>query len=661
MSLKCDKLVFSGFKTSIPLGIGETYDSGLLTLRGYTQVQTEIKSDTDGTIFVDFISNPSGTIIRQLTVPYTGGSGYQLFCAPAFSDYVRYKFTNGAIAQSEFYYQTKFLTTSVNAQILGVESFIASNMTSALNRSVIVAKNPLGNYENVRSDLDNKLLISNGIDSLYGESIDVTYVPIVQTSHFYGIAINPQLHNSFTASSGTITPSTDGNSVLLNIDTSVGSFAVLRSSRVLKYRHGYANICRVSGKFSTGVANSLQFVGVGNAVSDFYFSMTGTSFGIRKSTGGLLHVHAFTVNTGADGTETNVSIVLNGVSFPITLTDSSTVPLGTDPQSFTAHQIEIGGSPPPPAVPTVYTGWNVEHIGNVVYFIADAVGDRNDTYAFNSTGGTASVSHSLVKAGQNLTTTFVEQANWNGSSNLKNTLDPTKFNLYEIVYSWFGIANIEYRVYNNITGRFETVHKLTFSNGDDLSTTSANMFVQQGVANISKTTPLTNGLTLESTGEFTGTLGNFNLRKQPKNSASVTKTNITTETVLIVCSNRKQINGFPNQSELILDRIGIAVDGTKPVVIKIIRNPDELSNNTTTNFTNNILESPTDLLIYDVNTSSYTGGTVLQTLIIPRDGGETVDLFDQEIFLGTDDTLIVTAQSSIANNVTVSVQFISDI
>lgn len=661
MSLKCDKLVFSGFKTSIPLGIGETYDSGLLTLRGYTQVQTEIKSDTDGTIFVDFISNPSGTIIRQLTVPYTGGSGYQLFCAPAFSDYVRYKFTNGAIAQSEFYYQTKFLTTSVNAQILGVESFIASNMTSALNRSVIVAKNPLGNYENVRSDLDNKLLISNGIDSLYGESIDVTYVPIVQTSHFYGIAINPQLHNSFTASSGTITPSTDGNSVLLNIDTSVGSFAVLRSSRVLKYRHGYANICRVSGKFSTGVANSLQFVGVGNAVSDFYFSMTGTSFGIRKSTGGLLHVHAFTVNTGADGTETNVSIVLNGVSFPITLTDSSTVPLGTDPQSFTAHQIEIGGSPPPPAVPTVYTGWNTEHIGNVVYFIADAVGDRNDTYAFNSTGGTASVSHSLVKAGQNLTTTFVEQANWNGSSNLKNTLDPTKFNLYEIVYSWFGIANIEYRVYNNITGRFETVHKLTFSNGDDLSTTSANMFVQQGVANISQTTPLTNGLTLESTGEFTGTLGNFNLRKQPKNSASVTKTNITTETVLIVCSNRKQINGFPNQSELILDRIGIAVDGTKPVVIKIIRNPDELSNNTTTNFTNNILESPTDLLIYDVNTSSYTGGTVLQTLIIPRDGGETVDLFDQEIFLGTDDTLIVTAQSSIANNVTVSVQFISDI
>jgi hypothetical protein len=69
-----------GFSTSALLGNGATYDSGVLSLNGYTQVQTDVLSDVDGTIVVDFIRDSGGTdILRTLTIPYTGGSGYQMF------------------------------------------------------------------------------------------------------------------------------------------------------------------------------------------------------------------------------------------------------------------------------------------------------------------------------------------------------------------------------------------------------------------------------------------------------------------------------------------------------------------------------------------------------------------------------------------------------
>jgi hypothetical protein len=63
-----------------------------------------------------------------------------MFSAPAFTPYVRYRFTADEAGQADFYFDTKFLTTALSAQVLGADAFISSAMSASLTRSVLVGK-----------------------------------------------------------------------------------------------------------------------------------------------------------------------------------------------------------------------------------------------------------------------------------------------------------------------------------------------------------------------------------------------------------------------------------------------------------------------------------------------------------------------------------------
>ena len=53
------------FSTSAALANGATYSSGVLSLIGYTQVQTNILSDVNGTVTVEFCEDSGGaTVLR---------------------------------------------------------------------------------------------------------------------------------------------------------------------------------------------------------------------------------------------------------------------------------------------------------------------------------------------------------------------------------------------------------------------------------------------------------------------------------------------------------------------------------------------------------------------------------------------------------------------
>ena len=138
------------FETTTPLGAGVPFDSGIIDLRGYTQVDTRIVSDQDGTITIRWYSDAAGTDeVRTLVIPYAASSGFQLFSAPAFTPFVRYVYTNGATPQTDFFFEQKNLRTSLSPQILGVTSFIAGGMVTQLNRSIIVGADSAGGYNNV--------------------------------------------------------------------------------------------------------------------------------------------------------------------------------------------------------------------------------------------------------------------------------------------------------------------------------------------------------------------------------------------------------------------------------------------------------------------------------------------------------------------------------
>ena len=636
------KLIFS---TQDALNNGAVFNSGILDIRGYQQVQTHILASHTGSIEFIFHQLQDGSnIVRTITVPYSTANSFELFSAPAFSDFVQYKFTNDSGSnQTNFHFETKVLLSALSPQILDLEAFISPSMTSQLNRSVIVAKKPDDTYVNVGSTDNGALKVQTGITDTFGQQITSSYTPLVQSYYNYGVPTHSQLYREFKSGGGTIASNTEGNAIDLSISTAIGDFAVSRSRRVMKYYAGFSNVIRINATFDgNAVANSLQFAGVGNAESDLYFCYSGANFGIRRSTGGLLEVRKLTITGASTGTET-ATVTLNGTAYSVNLINA-----GGD-VNFTAHQVEVGNA---------YGGlWNIDHIGDTVIFVASDVGARSGTYSFSSASATGTFSQ--TKAGSALTTTFVPQGSWNGSSDMVSNLDPTQANMYSIRYSWYGSGNIYYDVMNPSTGEYENVHYESFANTTtDYSLSAPNLFIQRGIASLGSTT----ALSMSSSGSFGATIGNINLNKAPIYGITSTKSiSSNTETNLITISNRRTINGYANQSEIYLDDLSFVADGNKSVEFRVILNPTSVSANTTGDYHSyQYINESESLTIYDTSSLTYTGGTTLFTFLVAKTGGLEKDLADKEIYLAPGDEIVISALSTNASDVEVAVELRED-
>lgn len=476
--------------------------------------------------------------------------------------------------------------------------------------------------------------------TLFGDSKSVTLKPIVTNYAPYGI-INDQIYKIFTGNGGTITSNANGAEINLDITTAVGSFTTLRSTRVIKYRPGYTNAVRQAYLFDTPVANSLQFCGLGNAGSDFYFVYNGTDFGIRYSTNGLAEVQTLTINV-AENTTATATITLDGTIFIVSLTNAGGI------LSFTAHEIELG----------IFTGWNVEHIDNTIIFQSRNVGPRNGVYSYTSTGASTGT-FAQTKAGADLTTVNILQSDWNANSSMIRDLDPLKKNMYEVEYTWYGIGNVEFRILNPRSGKYETVHILKFANSQvEPSVTQPNMFIQCGCASLGSTTALRNRIS----GMFGGTWGDVRVEIPLYSAGNQRTINPGVETVIIAIKNRQTINGFANQSEIKLARVTFAVDGNRAVTLKIIKNPTTLSANTTADYTDyDYIDANNSITLSDNKSLTYTGGLLIDQYVIGKDGSLYADYFQRELVMFQDDVIIFTATSTQSNVTDISVTWVEDI
>lgn len=505
----------------------------------------------------------------------------------------------------------------------------------------IISTDTYGNIGDVTSDEHGHLHVKAMDEGIFGEGKITKYNPIVQNYAPYGM-INHQLYKTYTETGGTITSASNGCDIQLDITNSVGSYAVLRSHRVLKYRPGYSNIVRFCQQFDTPVANSLQFGGVGNAGSDLYFCYNGTEFGIRKSCDGLAEVRKLSISVSENTTATG-TITLDDIEFEVSLTNSCGY------KNFTAYEIKNGAT---------YSGWNVENIGNDIVFQAHNVGAKSGTFSFTSDGASVG-SFTQLKAGAALSSSYVTKANWNGSSSMINTLDPLKRNMYEIEYSWYGVGNILFKILNPITGRYELVHSMSFANTVTLpSLTQPNMFCQMGVASLGSTTALTNYIT----GQFGATLGKINVIAPIYGVSNKRTIPANTEQVIITVKNRNTINGYSNQSEIYIERISAVINGSKPVHIKVIKNPTTLSNSTIADYTNyKYIEKDQSIGLYDKDSLKYTGGSIIDEFYIGKNGLIYLNLKNKEYELYQSDIIIFTAESGNTNTVEISVTLLEDL
>ena len=289
---------FLAFSTTSLLGNGATYDSGVLDLRDYSQVQTDILSaGAGGTITIDFVQDAAGSdILRTLTIPYVADSGFNTFSSIAFTPYVRYRFTTSSAGQTDFYFDTKFTQTALSAQILGVNSFIAPSMVSSLTRAVVVGQTEGGAFKNVPVDSQGKFKVSQPLTA-FGEIQVAEKTPEVQLKFSNGI-LTDQVDTLVNKTGSAVTES-DGT-VTVTVAGVAEAFSQLRSKAVARYEPGVGIDCKFTSAFSAGLANSSLLAGLGDDDEFIGVGYVGTSFGISYQSFGELEVKELIFTQGGD-------------------------------------------------------------------------------------------------------------------------------------------------------------------------------------------------------------------------------------------------------------------------------------------------------------------------------------------------------------------------
>jgi len=137
------------FVTSATLTSSSTFTSACISLIGYQQIQTAIESDQDGTVNIIFYTDSScSNAVRTISIPYMSVNNFELFSAPAFTDYVVYSYTNGSVNQTVFHYETKLLISALSGQVLSTTAPINSRMVANLGRNITIGQQPDGTFVN---------------------------------------------------------------------------------------------------------------------------------------------------------------------------------------------------------------------------------------------------------------------------------------------------------------------------------------------------------------------------------------------------------------------------------------------------------------------------------------------------------------------------------
>ena len=478
----------------------------------------------------------------------------------------------------------------------------------------------------------------------FGELLMVEPLPRVQIDATYGILTTDV--ETFTASGGSATAS--GGVFSTATGVSSGAYGMIRSRRMVRYRAGQALRVRFTAMFSAGVASGLQGAGMFTATDGIFFGRSGTSFGLFRRIAGACSIYRLTITNGATGAE-NMTITLNSTAVVV----ASGGALST---AATAERIaEVG----------VFTGWtstvSPTSNGATVTFIQQVPAATGGAFSFSSSGGaTGTLAEVQAGAANDNATGFVVQTAWNvdrmdGSGGAYNpsgeTIDPTKLNVYEVLYPHLGAGTIVFRVMTP-RGRWQTVHRIEYPDSATIpSQRSPTMRVGWFAASLGSTTNIT------TSGVSAALFVDGNPPSSARDPYSTTRVNFsagTTEYAALCIRSRGEFSSTVNLREVVPVSInGANETANRAVRVRVLVNPT--------------LTGTVDWSYVDQSTSCVEVAT--PATITPSGGREvasgslatatTIELDKLDLRLEPGDVLVValtTASSTAACNVGVNWQ-----
>jgi len=289
----------------------------------------------------------------------------------------------------------------------------------------------------------------------FGELITAGLNPRVQIDAIHGLLDTDV--ETFSATGGAVAAT--NNMFTCTTGTNVGGYGVIRSKRLARYRDGQGFRARFTAMFSTPAANSLQMAGLLSADNGLNFGNNGVPFGIMRRIAGAAQIVRLTITNGTTGAG-DIAVTLNGVAFAVAAA-------GALSTTATAELIAESG---------VFTGWthatSPTSDGATVTFIQSTPAAAAGAYTVADIGVVGTIATLQTGVANDDTTGFVAQTAWNvdvmdGSNSASNPsgilLDPTKLNVYEIVYAFLGAGHINWRIMSS-SGHFVSVHHTMYPN-----------------------------------------------------------------------------------------------------------------------------------------------------------------------------------------------------
>ena len=379
--------------------------------------------------------------------------------------------------------------------------------------------------------------------SAFGEPVSVSPQPIVQLDAIYGIDDNLS-YQTFSALGGTVTA--QDSQYIVSSSSTQYSYGVLRTRRFLRYRPGQGAMCRFAVRFTEGIANTEQRAGFFNQQSAFQVGYNGTEFGILHSYGARPHIEYLDITTAPTAAQT-ATITLNGVDHTVSLESESAV--------LAAARIARTG---------VFPGWTVEAYDNRVVFLGEAVGPKAGAFTFASTGN-AVATLTTAEEGVFATDNWIPQSEWNGDyASAGFTLDPTKFNVFQINFRWLGAGEIRFSMENPLTGDFLTLHHIHQTNRNTTFHVENPSFKLGYVAyNLGGGAVSVYGGSMMMSNE-----GKTSINTYPR-ASYMARSSLSSNTIhhLATVLNPITYKGKINTREVILDELGIAFQGNDPLTV----------------------------------------------------------------------------------------------
>lgn len=446
----------------------------------------------------------------------------------------------------------------------------------------------------------------------FGDDLTMEFDAQVAIKAVYGILDNAQ---TFTATGGSATAS--NGEFVLQTGTSVGGYGVLWSRRPIVYTPGIGMQGRITARFTTGVASSLQACGLFSATDGMFFGYNGTSFGIMHRHHGDFEIRTLTVTGAAGGAET-VTVTLNGTAYTASVTAGTTIQ--------NAHEIEVGLNAGAAA-----NLWYIQHIGATVVFVAKAIGAASGAYSCTSTG-TLTGTVAQIKAGASATETWTPQASWNIDT--ATWLDPTKGNIYQVDAGFLGYAPPVYRIFHPERREFVPVHAIEWTNANTQPNFgNPSMRVGWVSASLGSTTNLTVAgasamAGLQGKKEYARTFGGYGVA-----------TGVTTETQVLTIQVRREFGGRACNAVLRPMKLSIATDSTKGAIFRLLRNPT-VSGTTAHAY----VDQTESIALTDTAGTTVSGGRLLGVYGVGPSGRASIEIDEENMFMVAGDELVVTAQ-----------------